>query len=219
MDVSWTIKKAESQRTDAFELWCWRRLLRVPWTARSNQSILKETTLNIHWKEWCWSSSSNNFGHLMRRTDSLEKTLILGKTEGRRRRRWQRIGWLNDIIDSMEMSLSKLQEIVKDREAWHAAVHGVTKCGTGLSDWATTTSKFLAGIFWVKEYVPLNIWFWQMVLQEDAPVYTTSRFILDACFPSLLLKLDVFKSFYLLILKAQKDISNVSVCFPWWMNT
>ena len=101
----------------------------------------KGNNLNIHWKEWCWSSSSNNFGHLMRRTDSLEKTLILGKTEGRRRRRWQRIGWLNDIIDSMEMSLSKLQEIVKDREAWCAAVQGVTKSQTPSSNWTITKQQ------------------------------------------------------------------------------
>ena len=141
MDVSWTIKKAESQRTDAFELWCWRRLLRVPWTARSNQSILKETTLNIHWKGWCWSSSSNNFGHLMRRTDSLEKTLILGKTEGRRRQGWQRIGWLDDIIGSVEINLSKLQEIVKDREAWCAAVQGVAKSWTPSSNWTRTNQQ------------------------------------------------------------------------------
>ena len=127
---SWTIKKAECQRIDAFELWWWRRLLRVPWTARrSNQSILKETSPDIHWKDWCWSWNSQYFGHLMRRTDSLEKTLMLGKIEGRRRRGWQRMRWLDGTVDSMDMSLSKLWEIVEDRGTRCAQFRGLQRAG------------------------------------------------------------------------------------------
>ena len=158
---SWTIKKAECRRIDALELWCWRRVLRVPWTARrSKQSILREISPGCSLEGLMLKLKLQYFGHLMRRPDSLEETLMLGKIEGRRRRGRQRIRWLDGITDSVDMGLCRLWQLVMDREAWHAAVHGITKSRTRLLNWTELNLYLLYKIIFLN-FFWCFFWFWK----------------------------------------------------------